>query len=103
MTLNYFANKIADKYKLKYEGIGGSIITGIYVNKISYKDKLLADKISIKYNILNLLDTNPDISSLRADKLHISNIKNFIDNFPKSRGSSSLNFKIDKIFLNSQS
>ena len=100
MALNYFANKIADKYKLKYEGIGGSIITGIYVNKISYKNRLLADKISVKYNILNLLDTSPDISSLRADKLNISNIKNFIDSFPKSRGSSSLNFKIDKIFLN---
>lgn len=100
MALNYFANKIADRYQLKYEGIGGSIITGIYVNKISFKDKLLADKISVKYNIFNLLDVNPDISYLRADKLQISNIKKFIDSFPPGTRSSSLNLRIDKIFLN---
>ncbi len=100
MALNYFASKIADKYNLKYEGIGGSVITGIYVNKISFKEKLLVDKISVKYNILNLLDTNPDISLLKADKLHVSNIKSFINSLPPSKGSSSLNLKIDKISLN---
>ncbi len=100
MALNYFASKIADKYNLKYEGIGGSVITGIYVNKISFKKRLLVDKISIKYNILNLLDTNPDISLLKADRLHVSNMKSFIDSLSPSKGSSSLNLKVDKISLN---
>ncbi len=99
MALNYFAGKIADKYNLKFEGIGGSVITGIYVNKISFKNKPLTDKISVKYNIFDILDENLEISLLRADKLNIDNIKSFIDSLPPSQGKQSLNLKIDRIFL----
>ena len=99
MALNYFANKIADKYNLRYEGIGGSVITGVYVDEISFKDKPLVGQVGIKYNLFDLLSSNHLVNFLKASKINIKNLKSFIDGLPKSQEKSTLNLKIDKILL----
>jgi len=81
MSLKYVADKVTKEFSLGYKNIHGNLITKLYIEDISYKNKIIAKSANIDFNILKLLVGHVQIDSINFKKVDIKNLKNFISSF----------------------
>ena len=82
--IKFVADKYAPKYGFSYSQISGSIISGIDVKNLSYRDKQLLELVEFDWNLLSLLDDKIVVSNIDIKGINIDNIKETIDNFSTS-------------------
>lgn len=76
----YVAGKYAKNFDVGYSSIEGTIISGIKIYDITYKNILKAQEITIIYNLLALLRPTPKIETIDIKSLHVN-----INNLPKTQ------------------
>lgn len=96
--LPYLAQKYLKDYGVEYSKLQGSLVDGISITDLNYKDSISAKSISIHYNFLTLLRLTPKVNTLVAESLHVD-----VDKLPKSNNDTSsftlFGFKISKLTL----
>lgn len=80
----YLAQKFLPDYNVSYAKIEGTLLNGLRIYDLQYKDDVSAKKITIDYNLLGLLRPSPSIRSIDAQSLHLK-----LDNFQKSDSNAS--------------
>jgi len=80
----YLAAKYLKDFGATYTKISGTILHGIVIDDINYKDSIRAKKIHIDYNFLSLIRPNPKINFIDIENLHVN-----INKIPNSAENSS--------------
>ena len=90
-TFDWLAHKISTPYGFAYSRLSGTLLNGIEVEKLTFKNKPLLEKIILKWDLLPLLTNNLSLKQLSIDALDVNNTQIAIDSF--------LEKIIQKIFL----
>lgn len=81
MTLKYVADKVTNELNLSYKSINGNLVTKLYIEDISYKERIIAKSADIDFNILQLIFGHIQVDSIDFKKVDIDNLKTFISSF----------------------
>lgn len=76
LTQNYLVSAVAQKYLkeygIEYSRIEGTLLQGVILHDLKYKDALSIKKLQVKYNILYFFRPTPKISKVKADELYLN-------------------------------
>ncbi|MDD2789203.1 MAG: translocation/assembly module TamB domain-containing protein [Sulfurimonas sp.] len=75
----FLAEKYLHDFDIQYSKAEGTLLHGVTLYDVKYKDAISAKSLQIEYNILNLLRPTPSIEHLRAQSLFV-----YVDKLPQS-------------------
>ncbi len=84
-TLDFTAHKISKEYNIEYKKISGTLISGISLDDVTYKKRLLAKKVVIDWKVLPLLYRKLSFSDLELIELDIDTLKLFLKDHQSSQ------------------
>ncbi len=102
-TLRFIANKIIQKYNLKYEHLSGNLLTNIKIKKLSYDNKEIAKDVVVNFNLLYFLKGEIDIEFLKLQDVNIKNLRYFLNdlNLKSEKKDIPIQIKFDKVVITS--
>ncbi len=91
-TLNFIIKKISNEYQISYESTSGSLLTGITLKNIKYKNEDLAKKIIIDWKITPLMYQRLSFKEIKIEDLKYPTLQKLLKKKSKKK-SPSKNFK----------
>jgi len=80
-ALDWTANKLSSQYHFTYKKLSGSLLTGLNIENLSFKNKLLLDRFEVSWNPFSLLTNTVSIHTLSIDGLSIESSKDIMQFF----------------------
>ncbi|MDA7848010.1 translocation/assembly module TamB [Sulfurospirillum sp.] len=76
----HIAQKYLKDFEIQYSSIEGTLVSGLKVYDVTYKDIFKAKELTLSYNILALIRPTPKIKKLEIQALHVN-----LNNLPKTQ------------------
>ena len=80
-TIQWAAQKYAPKYGFAYKQISGSLLTGLEVEELTFKNERLLDSLKVGWNPASILYNKVSITHLEASGLNVENINKVVKAF----------------------
>ena len=80
-SLDWLAHKIAAPYGFKYSRLSGTILNGIEIENLMFKNRPLLNKMTLTWDLVPLLYNNLSLKQFSIDALDINNTYIAIDSF----------------------
>ena len=79
--IDLVAQKYAPKYGFSYSKLSGSLITGVEVERLTFKDRELLERFNFSWNPATLLYKRVSITDIELKGLNIDSVKYTVDSF----------------------
>ena len=80
-SLDWVAQKISTTYGFKYSRLTGTVLHGIEVENLTFKNKALFKTMILKWDLVPLLSNNLSLKKLTIDALDVNHTYIAIDSF----------------------
>jgi len=78
-VLQSLADRYAPQYNIGYKSISGTVLDGIEVEGITFDKHLVAEKLTLNWDLFSLLNADLKIHTLDAEGVHANNLQTLLD------------------------